>query len=179
MYFGPHNPIGSSNNQNLIDDFGFLALGIRQNAEQGFDTLSEESQALLTGYAAGYNQYLSETGVNNIDPTCAGQPFVQEITPVDLLTYAQGVALLRVRATLLGLFCGAPVKTVQLSLQIGKRRLDLFTLKCRSKPQLKWINGWAIRSELSAPVTAWWRTRTFHILAISGFGGTEILVSRV
>lgn len=94
MYFGPDNPIGSGNSQNLIDDFGFLALGIRENAEQGFDNLSDNSQALLQGYAAGYNRYLNDTGTANIDPQCAGQPFVREITPIDMLTYAQGVALL-------------------------------------------------------------------------------------
>ena len=156
MYFGPHNPIGSSNNQNLIDDFGFLALGIRQNAEQGFDTLSEESQALLTGYAAGYNQYLSETGVNNIDPTCAGQPFVQEITPVDLLTYAQGVALLPGASNFTGaVFVAAPPNENYMPQPVAANQqamtLDPVHIEMpEPNPTEMGSNGWAIGSELSA-----------------------------
>jgi len=156
MYFGPHNPIGSNNNQNLIDDFGFLALGIRDNAEQGFDSLSEESQALLTGYAAGYNEYLSETGVNNIDPTCAGQPFVQEITPIDLLTYAQGVALLPGASNFTGaVFVAAPpnqsympqpVAPSQQAMTLNPVHIEM----PEPNPTEMGSNGWAIGSKMSA-----------------------------
>ena len=40
----------------------------------------------VTGYAAGYSRYLRDTGVNNIDPDCAGAEWVREITTDDLLT---------------------------------------------------------------------------------------------
>lgn len=156
MYFGPNNPIGSNNNQNLIDDFGYLALGIRDNAEQGFDSLSEESQALLTGYAAGYNQYLRETGVNNIDPTCAGQPFVQEITPIDLLTYAQGVALLPGASNFTGaVFVAAPPNQNYLPQPVAptQQAMDLAPVHVEMpepNPTEMGSNGWAIGSELSA-----------------------------
>ena len=39
----------------------------------------------VTGYAAGYSRYLRDTGVNNIDPDCAGAEWVREITTDDLL----------------------------------------------------------------------------------------------
>ncbi|AWL13131.1 Acyl-homoserine-lactone acylase [Saliniradius amylolyticus] len=93
LYFGPHTP-GTTDNANLVNDFGYLALGIRDNAEQHFEDLSDEAKALLNGYAEGYNEYLARTGSANIDPGCAGQPWVQPITPMDLLTFSQGVALL-------------------------------------------------------------------------------------
>lgn len=93
-YFGPDAVPGSGDSGNVINDFGYLALGIRDNAEEGYDSLTDNTRALLSGYAKGYNEYLTTTGSENIDPTCAGQPWVQEITPVDMLTYAQGVALL-------------------------------------------------------------------------------------
>lgn len=93
-YFGPDRVPGSGDSDNILNDFGYLALGIRENAEQGFDQISERAQALITGYATGYNRYLADTGVENIAPACAGQPWVKPITPIDIMTYAQGVALL-------------------------------------------------------------------------------------
>lgn len=93
-YFGPDRVPGSGDSENIINDFGYLGLGIRANAEAGFSEMSAEAQALLSGYARGYNHYLSSTGSENIDPTCAGQPWVQPIDKYDIMTYAQGVALL-------------------------------------------------------------------------------------
>ena len=40
----------------------------------------------VTGYAAGYSRYLRDTGVDNINPDCAGAEWVREITIDDLLT---------------------------------------------------------------------------------------------
>lgn len=40
----------------------------------------------VTGYAAGYSRYLRDTGVDNIDPDCAGVEWVREIDINDLLT---------------------------------------------------------------------------------------------
>ena len=45
----------------------------------------------VSGYAAGYNRYLRDTGIGSIDPACAGQPWVREITEQDLLAvYGKG-----------------------------------------------------------------------------------------
>lgn len=93
-YFGPDVKLGSGDSQNLINDFTYKALGLTELAAQNYDTLSENSQALVTGYAAGYNAYLEEVGVNNIALPCAGMPHVQPITANDMLAYALGVALL-------------------------------------------------------------------------------------
>jgi acyl-homoserine-lactone acylase len=38
----------------------------------------------IQGYAAGYSRYLRDTGVDNIDPTCAGASWVTEIDEMDL-----------------------------------------------------------------------------------------------
>lgn len=56
--------------------------------------LAAQDQEVLDaveGYAAGYSRYLRDTGVANIDPTCAGQPWVREISVNDLLAvYGKG-----------------------------------------------------------------------------------------
>lgn len=108
-YLGPDRVPGSGDSEHLINDFGYLANGIRDLAEQNFPMLSANSRALLQGYVQGYNKYLADTGVANIDPTCANQPWVQAITEVDIVTYSFGVALLPGNANFLGaMFIAAP-----------------------------------------------------------------------
>jgi acyl-homoserine-lactone acylase len=52
--------------------------------EGSADTPSAEAKALAEGYAAGFNRYLRETGVDRIsDPRCTGQPWVHEISALD------------------------------------------------------------------------------------------------
>ncbi|WP_299189296.1 penicillin acylase family protein [uncultured Psychrobacter sp.] len=48
----------------------------------------------VTGYAAGYSRYLRDTGIDNIDPDCAGAEWVREIT-IDDLVALYGKANLR------------------------------------------------------------------------------------
>lgn len=158
MYLGPDRVPGSGDSDNIVNDFGFLALGIRDNAEQGFDQLSEHSQALITGYAAGYNRYLADTGVDHIDPQCAGQPWVQPITPIDLVTYAQGVALLPGAANFTGpLFLAVPPsETSGATNKATGEGLALSPIAAQhatipdTNPTESGSNGWAIGKDLSA-----------------------------
>ena len=51
---------------------------------------------LVEGYAAGYNRYLRETGVDNLpesDPSCRGAEWVREIDAIDLWKYFQRIQL--------------------------------------------------------------------------------------
>jgi acyl-homoserine-lactone acylase len=108
-YYGPDLVSASGDAEHLINDFGFLTLGIREHAEQNINSLSANSQALLSGYAQGYNKYLADTGVENIDAACANMPWVQPITDLDMLTYSLGIALLPGAANFLGpMFLAAP-----------------------------------------------------------------------
>lgn len=108
-YFGPDTVPGSGDSEHLINDFGFLTLGIRALAEENLPRLSANSRAMFQGYTAGYNRYLNETPVEEQDQSCAGQPWVSEIDSVDLLTYSLGVALLPGAANFLGpMFIAAP-----------------------------------------------------------------------
>ncbi|KFZ29235.1 penicillin acylase [Pseudidiomarina atlantica] len=158
MYFGPDRVPGSGDSDNILNDFGYLALGIRDNAEQGFSQISEEAQAIITGYAAGYNRYLADTGVDNIAPACAGQPWVQPITPIDLMTYAQGVALLPGAANFTGpLFlavppqqnAGATNKATGEAMSLAPIA-ELHSEVPDTNPTEAGSNGWAIGKDLSA-----------------------------
>lgn len=108
-YYGPDIVPSSGDSAHLINDFGFLTLGIRAHAAQNIKSLSSNSQALLSGYAQGYNKYLADTGVANIDGSCANMPWVQPISDIDMLTYTLGIALLPGAANFLGpMFLAAP-----------------------------------------------------------------------
>lgn len=61
-----------------------------------FEEAPEFAQNLITGYAAGMNRYLRDTGVENLpdgDTGCRNQPWVYEIDEIDLLQYLRLIGL--------------------------------------------------------------------------------------
>ncbi|PAV27481.1 peptidase S45 [Tamilnaduibacter salinus] len=79
-YFGP-----GPQNANIILDFSQKAQGILSGAEAELQTLSDESRAMLTGFTAGYNQYVGETAPSDYPAECRDEPWVTEISPANLL----------------------------------------------------------------------------------------------
>lgn len=112
MYFGPHASIDfttgqptAEDNGNLISDFAYKALKIREQAEVKWPLFSERSRALIQGFTAGYNQYLAdvEAAKQTPEPFCGGQPWVKPIVPEDVVTYLFSIALLPGAANFLDL----------------------------------------------------------------------------
>lgn len=91
-YFGPHRNPAVEDNLNVINDFTFKAQRIRSGAEEEFEAMSPEGQALIEGFTAGYNQYVNETDPSNLPLECRDQPWVKEIEPTDLLAHYRMVA---------------------------------------------------------------------------------------
>lgn len=81
-YFGP-----GPDSINIINDFSFKAQKIKSGAEAEFPNLSAESKALVEGFTAGYNKYVSETDPSDLPQECRDQPWVKEIEPTDLLAH--------------------------------------------------------------------------------------------
>lgn len=81
-YFGP-----GENNANVDSDFGWRHLRVRESAEETFLELSEDSQARIVGYAAGYNRFLEQAGPGGLPPDCRDAEWVQPISHIDLLAY--------------------------------------------------------------------------------------------
>ncbi|MCL5050828.1 MAG: penicillin acylase family protein [Firmicutes bacterium] len=105
-FFGPH--VQGTDNLNLVNDFAYKALDLRGNVEAALDTFSDQTRALLQGYAAGYNKFITERAAD-VPLPCRGQPWMREVTEVDLMTYAQGVALLPGTANLIeAMFAAVP-----------------------------------------------------------------------
>lgn len=154
-YFGPDAVLGSGDSANVINDLTYKALGIRELAESNYSSLSEHSRALVEGYAAGYNQYLTDTGVANIAPPCAGMPWIQPIEPVDMLVYALGVALLPGAANFLEpLFIGTPPGVDFTPQPVGASAFDMnFDAASVGIPETNpsdlGSNGWALGSDMT------------------------------
>ncbi|MGA1368075.1 MAG: acylase [Blastocatellia bacterium] len=87
-FFGP-----GENNRHLNNDLTMKALGLAEQARDLYQSLPEPQRAMLDGYVAGYNQYLSEVGVAGVPGWCRGQEWVFPITAIDLLTYNQSVVV--------------------------------------------------------------------------------------
>lgn len=161
-FYGPDQVPGSGDSANLISDFSYLALEIRQQAIDGYEGLTDNTKAMLSGYSKGFNQYLQDTGSENLDPHCAGQPWVQPITELDMLTALLGTALLPGAGQFLApIFLATPPNTsyapspLARNLQNGSAQPQLAlrtpqpTLPIQAGAGLA-SNAWAIGKDLSA-----------------------------
>ena len=91
-YFGPDErvPDGPGRAANLESDFFWRRILDLELVEQELALPpplgpSDELRQLMSGYAAGYNEYLAVTGVEHLpDPRCRGQAWVRPITEKDL-----------------------------------------------------------------------------------------------
>ncbi len=167
QYLGPDLVPGSGDAQHLISDFGFLALEVRAQAESMIDTISANQRAMISGYTQGVNHYLEETGSAHVDPACAGKPWVQPMTEVDLLTSLLATALLPGSMNFLGpIFLAAPpgesfapVPAADALAKIGAGKTPAVTLAAfdparvtlpETNPQELGSNGWAIGGDKTA-----------------------------
>ena len=162
QYYGPDQVPGSGDSANLITDFSYLALGIREQAEAGYDSLSANTQAMLSGYSKGFNYYLQQTGTDNLDPQCAGKPWVQTIDQLDMLTALLGTALLPGSGNFLApIFLATPPGTSYLpvptstSAAIELQHAELAQKNVlpqlpQNNPRELGSNAWAIGKDLSA-----------------------------
>src|SRR5699024_11599145 len=72
LYFGPEQ-------MNIANDIGYKAMDYTAQAQELFGELSSQAQAMMKGYAAGFNQALEEMDGDYPTP-CQGMPWVQPIT---------------------------------------------------------------------------------------------------
>lgn len=77
-YFGP-----GVNNDNVISDLFYKAMDTMQQAKDGFDALDPNGKAVMLGFTAGYNKYLSDRGLENFP---CDTRWIKPITVTDYLT---------------------------------------------------------------------------------------------
>ena len=79
-YFGP-----GTGNANLFADWVYKMSNSAARVEAAWAAVDEETRALLTGYADGYNRHLRDTGLNGLPAECRNQPWVRPLTNRDAL----------------------------------------------------------------------------------------------
>ena len=81
--------------------------GPTPRAEARYEGLGEDARDLVDGFAAGYNAWLDEVGVDAVPGWCGGEPWVRPITPVDVVAHLSDLALLAGSRNLLPAIAGA------------------------------------------------------------------------
>lgn len=79
-YFGAGN-----GNATLFSDFVYRLVNASSRVEAAWVRLDADTRELLTGYAAGYNRFLRDTGSAALPADCRNQPWMQPITGHDAL----------------------------------------------------------------------------------------------
>jgi len=70
---------------NLESDLIWALYNSDETAAASFASIDKDMQDLLSGYAAGYNRYLRDTGVSNIAEPCRDAEWVRPIDALDML----------------------------------------------------------------------------------------------
>ena len=79
-YFGPGN-----GNANLFADWVYKMSNSAARVDAAWAAVDDETRALITGYADGYNRYLRDTGLTGLPAECRNQPWVRPLTNRDAL----------------------------------------------------------------------------------------------
>ncbi len=131
---------------NITSDLGYKALRVYSNAVEGISQLPDDIQDASKAYAAGYNKYLADTGLDNLPPECQGAEWVKPIDSTDLLAYHLSLTLLASGEQMISYIVDAKPPTSQKSASSPKLPLDLPDFRNLGMGS----NGWGIGKELSA-----------------------------
>jgi acyl-homoserine-lactone acylase len=129
-YFGP-----GPNDRHLHSDISVKALRIAERAAESLKTAPAEQREALAGYAAGYNTYLAEVGVDRIPGWCRGAAWVRALTAADV---AARIRLVSLQLPLAWIATASPPGSPAAALPVEMLERDAGL-----------SNGWAIGSERS------------------------------
>lgn len=138
-WFGP-----GEDDANLDTDFAYLHLGIYAAAEEDFADQAEDVQQLVRGYAAGYDAWLDEVGADGLHGPCKGEPWVREITEIDLFAYYIDLGLLASGRQMIDYIATAQPPGGQ---RMKGGSLDQLSVLADSELG---SNGWGIGSQMSS-----------------------------
>ena len=78
---------------NLQSDAVWALFNSDDVAQEGYAQLDPDTQALVRGYAAGYNRYLRDTGLSSLPTACRDAAWVREIDEFDMLKVLNKLSL--------------------------------------------------------------------------------------
>ena len=142
-YLGP-----GEGSRHAASDFAYRLLDLTSRARSSFGNQPPELQALLKGYAAGFNRYLTETPAANLPLPCKGASWVKAIEAEDLLAYHISAGLTASSYSLILAIAAAQPPGVG-SGAVGSPAPGSFKIE-RPEAHQVGSNGWALGREKSA-----------------------------
>ncbi|WP_394845378.1 penicillin acylase family protein [Pendulispora brunnea] len=128
----------------VVSDFAYRLLNLTGRAEETFAKQPPVAREVLEGYAAGFNRYLTNTGVQNVPGYCKGQPWVRPITAKELFAYHINLALTGSASRLI-----AAIGLAQPPGQPATAMPDPAEATARVREREIGSNGWAIGASRS------------------------------
>ena len=111
-FFGPQGG-------NLASDFVFGLVNTDALIRNAWESLDNDTQDLLRGYADGYNRYLRDTGVDALAADCRGAAWVRPIDEFDMLKVLKKLTLRAGTANFISSLVGAVPPAVPVAKATG------------------------------------------------------------
>ncbi|MCU0267091.1 MAG: penicillin acylase family protein [Acidimicrobiales bacterium] len=140
-WFGP-----GENDANLNSDLAWRSLGVYETAVAEYPEKSEEVRSLLDGFAAGWSDYLTETGVDEVPGWCAGAEWVEPVTGEDVYAYARAITLQASSSRLLDYIAKAQPPATDTTTGTSEGAVGQ---PVSLVPEVTASNGWAIGTDRS------------------------------
>ena len=159
-YFGAGEPNSTGIPENLASDYFYKMMEARGYYDHEVDP---ELEAQFAGFAAGYNRYLMDTGVDNIpDPECRGAEWVMQMTVEDVTQFHLKPVFLPNLAVLI-LPAQPPASAVT---ETGEEAKDTGELLARTSPVRATTRGDATGLPYSEPKSPWNKQQQLEIAAL-------------
>lgn len=98
-YFGPDAIDGPDvesyrgKDTNLERDFFYKLVNSPELVRKAWDEQNDAAKALIRGYAAGFNRYLADTGMEGLPQACRNAPWVRKLTELDIVRFMRRFAV--------------------------------------------------------------------------------------
>ena len=133
------------NDANLESDYAWKSIGVHERAIAEYPEKNPSIREVFDGFAAGWNAYLSATGVDALPFWCAGEAWVQPVSADDVYAYARSITLQASSTQLTEFIAGAAPPDANGTPVTTESALGPATLA--EAPIAS--NGWAIGAERS------------------------------
>jgi acyl-homoserine-lactone acylase len=131
------------NDANIDSDFFHRHIGYRDRAGAALPRLSPEVQALVRGFAAGYNRYVTHTPSSKWPAPCRGAAWVRPIDEHDLIAHALAISTIASSRVFETMIARAAPRT-------GRDRDKHTAAPLPAMSESLASNGWALGTERTA-----------------------------
>lgn len=98
-YFGPDAIDGPDvesyrgRETNLERDLFYKLVNAPEHVRKAWEEQDASAKALMQGYAAGFNRYLTDTGIDRLPPACRNAPWIRELDELDIVRFMRRFAV--------------------------------------------------------------------------------------